>query len=96
MTLQNLYTRTKRLDGLKEVAAIELNISCPNLKNTKLIAQDPNATYAVVNKVRRATEKTLITKLTPNVTDIAEIALAAEAAGSGCGYLWSTLLWYEY
>ena len=91
-----------RLDKLKEVAAIELNISCPNIRvhsskfkvhrkelramscelRAKLIAQDAKATYEVVKSVRKVTKKTLITKLSPNVTDITEIALAAENAGS--------------
>jgi dihydroorotate dehydrogenase (NAD+) catalytic subunit len=72
----------KRLDKLTVVSALELNISCPNLKKGKLISQDPKATYAVVKAVRRATNKTLITKLSPNVTDIVEIAQAARDAGS--------------
>ena len=80
---------TRRLDKVKEVAAIELNISCPNIKNSKpliqnpkLISQSPRDTYGLVRAVRRQTGKTIITKLTPNVTDIAEVALAAESAGS--------------
>jgi len=72
----------KRLDKVAAVAALELNISCPNLKKKKLISQDADATAAVVKAVRRVTKKTLITKLSPNVTDICEIALAAQAAGS--------------
>jgi len=91
-----------KLDKIKEVAAIELNISCPNIKvqsskfkvhskklramscelQAKLIAQDAKATYEVVKSVRKVTKKTLIAKLSPNVTDITEIALAAESAGS--------------
>jgi dihydroorotate dehydrogenase (NAD+) catalytic subunit len=47
-----------------------------------LVSQDPKATYAVVKAVRRVTGKTLITKLSPNVTDIVEIAQAARDAGS--------------
>jgi dihydroorotate dehydrogenase (NAD+) catalytic subunit len=79
---------TKRLDKIKEISAIELNISCPNIGPTtynlspKLISQDPHATYNLVRAVRKATKKVLITKLSPNVTDITEIALAAEKAGS--------------
>jgi len=80
---------TKRLDKIKEISAIELNISCPNIKNSQLptsnfqlISQDPKATYDLVKQVRKATRKTLITKLSPNVTDITEIAKAAESAGS--------------
>ena len=72
----------KRLDLIKEISALELNISCPNLKAKKLISQDPVATYEVVAAVRRSTGKTLITKLSPNVTDITDIAKAAEKAGS--------------
>jgi dihydroorotate dehydrogenase (NAD+) catalytic subunit len=82
---------TKRLDKINAVSAIELNISCPNLKKvtrsqshkvTKLISQDAKATHALVKAVRKATNKTIITKLSPNVADITEIAKAAEAAGS--------------
>ncbi len=94
---QEFVTLAKRLDKIKEVAAIELNISCPNLGHgslvisPKLISQDPKATYEVVNSVRKVTQKTLITKLSPNVTDIAEIALAAESAGSDAISLINTL-----
>ncbi len=73
---------TRRLDKIKAVAAIELNISCPNLAHTKLISQDAKETYNLVRAVRKATRKTLITKLSPNVTSIAHIALAAQNAGS--------------
>lgn len=77
-----------RLDRCRDAAAIELNISCPNLrhktesKGAYLIAQDARATYRLVKAVRAATKKTIITKLSPNVTDIGTIAEAAEAAGS--------------
>ena len=72
----------KRLDKIKEVAAIELNISCPNIHKTELIAQDACSTYTVVKSVRKATRKTIITKLSPNVTDIADIAKVAQQAGT--------------
>jgi dihydroorotate dehydrogenase (NAD+) catalytic subunit len=83
----------KRLDKIDSVSALEINISCPNIKSTvkkrglvaggwkPLIAQDPRATFDLVKALRRVTSKTLIVKLSPNVTDIAEIALAAEKAG---------------
>jgi dihydroorotate dehydrogenase (NAD+) catalytic subunit len=94
---------TRRLDKMNKVSAIELNISCPNIKSSKLpacpclagrraagrqapssklIAQDPKATYNLVRQVRKVTKKTIITKLSPNVTDITEIAKAAKAAGT--------------
>ena len=72
----------RRLDRIPSIAALELNISCPNLKKKTLISQDAAATAAVVKAVRRVTKKTLITKPSPNVTDIAEIAVAAQNAGS--------------
>ncbi len=81
----------RRLDKIKEVAAIELNISCPNISHARLISQDPNSTYAVVKRVRRVTQKTIITKLSPNVTDITEIAKAAEAAGTDAVSLINTI-----
>jgi len=89
----------RRLDRVDSIAALELNISCPNIKVTKspshqvtkLISQDAGATYNLVKAVRRVTRKTLITKLSPNVTDIADIALAAENAGSDAVSLINTL-----
>jgi len=81
-----------RLDKIKEIAAIELNISCPNIRGLPLlISQDPNSTYEVVKAVRKVTKKTLITKLSPNVTDISKIALAAEKAGSNALSLINTI-----
>ena len=65
------------------VAAIELNISCPNVKKGGMaFGVDPEASAEVVSAVRAATRKPIIPKLTPNVTDIAEIALACQAAGA--------------
>ena len=73
---------TEIFDRQRAIDAIELNISCPNIKGrTRLIAQDPRATYRVVNTVRRQTKKTIIAKLSPNVTDITEIAKASQEAG---------------
>ena len=81
-----------RLDKIKEIAAIELNISCPNIRGrAHLISQDPEATYLAVNKVRRVTQKVIITKLSPNVMDIAEIAQAAEKAGTDAVALINTI-----
>jgi len=82
----------KRLDKEKGVAGIELNISCPNIKRQGLIAQDKNATYELAKKVREKTSKTLITKLSPNVTDIVEIAKAACKAGTDAVSLVNTFL----
>ncbi|MDI6606106.1 MAG: dihydroorotate dehydrogenase [Candidatus Omnitrophota bacterium] len=80
-----------------DVTAIELNLSCPNVKspqcpavhrpqrghkNSLLVAQDAQATYNWVRAACKVTKKILIVKLSPNVTDIAEIAIAAQAAGA--------------
>ncbi|MDD5116809.1 MAG: dihydroorotate dehydrogenase [Candidatus Omnitrophica bacterium] len=81
----------RQLDKIKEVAALELNISCPNLHKDKLISQDAKDTFELVSLVRKVTGKCLITKLSPNVASISEIALAAEAAGSDAVALINTL-----
>ena len=65
------------------VSALELNISCPNLKGDgHAFGMDPDVTYELVSKVRQVTDKPIITKLTPNITSIQEIAIAAEKGGS--------------
>lgn len=90
-------TLARRLDKERAVSALELNISCPNVRHSAkglkaaLIAQDPRATYETVKAVRKVTGKTLITKLSPNVTDITEIALAAQKAGSDALALVNTI-----
>ena len=73
----------KFLDGQKGIAAYELNISCPNVeKNGLCPALSARHTHDLVRRVKRASRRPVITKLSPNVTDIVEIALAAEKAGS--------------
>lgn len=64
------------------VDMLELNLSCPNVNSKKLIGQDPNFTFQVVKAVREKVNIPIITKLTPNVTDIVEIAKAAIEAGT--------------
>jgi len=80
--IQEFRKLARRLDKEKAVNGIELNISCPNVKAQGLIAQDANATYEVVKEVREVTGKALITKLSPNVTDIVDIAQAACKGGT--------------
>jgi dihydroorotate dehydrogenase (NAD+) catalytic subunit len=78
------YTKlTKALNRVKGVDAFEINISCPNIRGKDcLVSQDRDATYQLVKLVRSSTNKTVITKLSPNVTDIVSIAKAAQDAGS--------------
>ncbi|MGA8533855.1 MAG: dihydroorotate dehydrogenase [Candidatus Tumulicola sp.] len=73
----------ERLAKCDVIAAIELNISCPNVASEgETFACDPNLTARVVRAARATTEKPLIVKLSPNVTDIAAIAREAQAAGA--------------
>ena len=75
----------KNLDKLRRVTAIELNLSCPNVRHGSregLTAQDEFAVSEVVKIARRMTGLTLIAKLSPCVTDITRIAAAAESAGA--------------
>lgn len=72
-----------RLDTIPEVAALEVNISCPNVKQGGIVfGTDPGCAASVVKACRAATTKPLIVKLSPNVTDIVEMAQACEGAGA--------------
>jgi len=72
----------EKLNVQEGIAAVELNLSCPNLKHKILVAQDPAATTQLVSKIKSLSKFPVIAKLSPNVTDIAEIAQAAEAGGA--------------
>jgi dihydroorotate dehydrogenase (NAD+) catalytic subunit len=78
------YVRVaERLDGEPGVAALELNVSCPNVREGGIeFGRDPRLLGEVVATVRRASRLPLITKLTPNVTDISVLARAAQDAGA--------------
>lgn len=88
------YVETARiLNELEGIPAIELNISCPNVKQGGMtFGVTTDGASEVVSAVRKAYEKTLIVKLSPNVTDITEIAKAAEASGADSVSLINTLL----
>jgi len=72
----------EKLNAEEGIAAVELNLSCPNLKHKVLVAQDPAATARLVGKIKSLSKIPIIAKLSPNVTDITEIAQAAEAGGA--------------
>lgn len=81
------------IDALEDIPAIELNISCPNVKQGGMaFGVKPDSAAQVVAAVREAYHKTLIVKLSPNVTDITEIARAAESAGADAVSLINTML----
>ena len=88
------YVKTaERINELDNIPAIELNISCPNVKQGGMaFGVTPDGAAEVVSAVRKAYDKTLIVKLSPNVTNIAEIARAVEAAGADSVSLINTLL----
>jgi dihydroorotate dehydrogenase (NAD+) catalytic subunit len=79
------------IDARDEVAAIELNVSCPNVKTGLDIGADPVSLAALLRAVRPLTAKPLIVKLTPNTADVAAVALAAEAEGADAVSLINTL-----
>ncbi|MCD4780214.1 MAG: dihydroorotate dehydrogenase [Candidatus Omnitrophica bacterium] len=81
-SVEEFQSIVELLAGSPEIVAIELNLSCPNLKQKKLVAQDPQAAQQIVAAVKRISSKPMIAKLSPNVTDITEIAQAVEAAGA--------------
>jgi dihydroorotate dehydrogenase (NAD+) catalytic subunit len=78
-------------DARNEIAAVELNVSCPNVKTGLDIGSDPVQLEEVVKTVRSQTTKPLIVKLTPNAADVAACAQAAQAGGADAVSLINTL-----
>jgi len=72
----------QRFSGIDGVVALEVNLSCPNLRKKVLIAQDAELTRHTIHKIKKATKLPVIAKLTPNVTDIKTIARAAQDGGA--------------
>jgi dihydroorotate dehydrogenase (NAD+) catalytic subunit len=88
---QELSELVQACDGRAEIAAIELNVSCPNVQTGLDIGADPLQLEAVVRAVRERSAKPLIVKLTPNTADVAACALAAERGGADAVSLINTL-----
>lgn len=83
----------EKLSPLDKVAAVEINISCPNVKQGGMgFGTTCSGAESVTSAVRKAYDGTIIVKLTPNVTDITEIACAVEAAGADAVSLTNTFL----
>ena len=92
-TIDEYVKTAEKLNYLEKIPAIELNISCPNVKEGgMLFGTSCTAANEVVAKVRRAYKNVLIVKLSPNVTDISEIAKAVEDAGADAISLINTVL----
>lgn len=82
-----------RVGALERIPAIELNISCPNVKQGGMaFGVTAEGAASVVKAVRQRYDKTLIVKLSPNVTDVTEIAKAVECEGADCVSLINTLM----
>lgn len=90
----NEYTSVvQKLNVVEEVFAIELNISCPNVKGGGMaFGTDPEVAYQLVSEVKKVCRKPLIVKLSPNVTDIVQMALAVEKAGADAISLINTMV----
>lgn len=83
----------EQIDSLDSISAIELNISCPNVKKGGMgFGTNPDMAAQVVSAVRKVYHKTMIVKLTPNVTSIVDIAKAVEQAGADSLSLINTML----
>jgi dihydroorotate dehydrogenase (NAD+) catalytic subunit len=93
-TAEEIGALLEAVGARPEVAAVELNVSCPNVKTGLDIGADPRELEAVVSRVRPRTAKPLIVKLTPNAADPAAAAQAAEAAGADAVSLINTLRAY--
>lgn len=90
-TIEEYSVMAKELSN--SVDAIELNVSCPNVKEGGIaFGTKPELVYKVTDAVKRCCKPPLIVKLSPNVTDITEMALAAEKAGADCISLINTII----
>lgn len=91
-TLEEYGEAAKRLSGCEGVHALEVNISCPNVKEGGIVfGTDPNAAASVISLVRNSSKLPMIAKLSPNVTDITVMARAVADAGADAVSLINTL-----
>ena len=92
-TLEDYAECAARINALENIPAIELNISCPNVKQGGMaFGVTTDGAYSVVKAVREVYDKTLIVKLSPNVTSITDIARAVQDAGADAVSLINTLM----
>ena len=82
----------EKLEGQEEISGIEVNLSCPNIKGGGMIfGTDPEKVYQITKKVKEIYSDYIIVKLTPNITDITETALAAQEGGADAVSMINTL-----
>jgi dihydroorotate dehydrogenase (NAD+) catalytic subunit len=89
--LEDFKKMVAALDERDEVAAIELNVSCPNVHSGLIVGEQPDETSALLEALRPLTAKPLIVKLTPNVADPAAVAVGAEEGGADAVSLINTM-----
>jgi dihydroorotate dehydrogenase (NAD+) catalytic subunit len=90
-TREDFARCVERVAARREVAAIELNVSCPNVHSGLIVGENPSETEALLEALRPVCEKPLIVKLTPNVADPASVAQGAERGGADAVSLINTL-----
>lgn len=81
-TLQEYVRIVRKLNAVREISALEINLSCPNIKSNKMISQSPSSTYKAVRALRGMTDKMLIAKVTGEVQDIVSVAKSVEKGGA--------------
>ncbi len=92
-TVEDYVDLSRRISSLDAIHAIELNISCPNVKRGGMIfGTNPGSAREVISAVRKVYDKTLIVKLSPNVTDVTEFARISQEEGADAVSLVNTLL----
>jgi len=92
-TLEDYLEVVRRLEGHPGISALEINISCPNVKEGGMaFGADPEAAFELLSAIRKITRRFLVAKLTPNVTDIAAIARSVADAGADAVALINTLV----
>ena len=90
-TREDFARCVERIARRREVTAIELNVSCPNVHSGLIVGENPSETEALLEALRPVTEKPLIVKLTPNVADAAAVAAGGERGGADAISLINTL-----
>ncbi len=92
-SIDDYCTVVERLDGMDGIDGYEINLSCPNVKGECMImGVSREATFEIISRLRERTERHLMVKLTPNVTSISAIALAAQEAGADSVSLINTVV----
>ncbi len=91
-TAEDYFSLAKIVEGIDHVAGVEVNISCPNVKAGGIaFGVDPDQAYNIIKGIRQETTKPIMAKLSPNVTDIVEIAKKVEDAGADSVSLINTI-----